>query len=148
MFVTVAAGHLGPAVLGLGAVALLTSGHAVGLLWLALILFAVLLVQIRNWFGLWSILVSGLGVFAVSWWASAPVQTAFACTGAWFLLLAAPRPVLELQQLRRHGRAGDSDADLLTRLTRVPGVIWIGAFLLATLAMLVVGGLWLLRAAA
>jgi hypothetical protein len=90
---------------------------------------------------------SGLGVFAVSWWGSATVQIGFACTAAWFLLLSAPRPVLELQQLRRHGRAGDSDADILARLTRVPGVIWIGVFLLATLACLLAGGRWLLAAA-
>ena len=59
----------------------------------------------------------------------------------WFLLLAAPRPVLELQGARRRGRARDSDADQLARLTGVPGIVWIGMFLLVTLGSPVVGAL-------
>ena len=47
----------------------------------------------------------------------------------WFLLLAAPRPVVELQQERRRGRGRASDADVLARLTRVPGLLWVGLFL-------------------
>ena len=37
----------------------------------------------------------------------------------------APRPVLELQGERRRGRARTSDADLLARLTHVPGIVWV-----------------------
>jgi hypothetical protein len=54
MILTAAAGYPGPALLGLGAAYLLRAGHPVGLLWLALVLLALLLLQIRNWFGLWS----------------------------------------------------------------------------------------------
>ena len=68
MVVTAAAGYLGPTLLGLVAVWLLGVGHAVALLWVLLVLLALLLVQIRNWFGLWSVLVSGVVVFGVSWW--------------------------------------------------------------------------------
>jgi hypothetical protein len=127
---------------------LLRAGHPVGLLWLALVLLALLLLQIRNWYGLWSVLVAAAGVFAISWWASPAVQSACAYTGTWFLLSAAPRPVLELQADRRCGRARDSDADTLARLTRLPAVVWVGAFLLVTLGAVGVGAQWMLDSAA
>jgi hypothetical protein len=147
MVVTAAAGYVGPAFLGLGAAYLLRVGHAVGLLWLVLIVLLLLVLLIRNWFGLWSVLVASVGVFAVSWWGRASVQSACAYLGTWFLLLAAPRPVLELQASRRRGAARDSDADTLARLTHVPGVVWVALFLLVTVAALAVGGGWLLDAA-
>ncbi|SOD74813.1 peptidase M50B-like protein [Jatrophihabitans sp. GAS493] len=147
MVLTAFAGYVGPALLGLGGAYLLWLGHPVGLLWLALLLLALLLIQIRNWFGLWSVLISSVGVFAVSWWGSAVVQSSFAYAGTWFLLLAAPRPVLELQALRRRGQARSSDADMLARLTRIPGIIWVLAFLASAGAALAVGGSWLLRSA-
>jgi hypothetical protein len=144
MFFTAAAGYVGPSLLGLGAAAIVVRGHAVGLLWLTLVLLALMLVQIRNWFGLWSILVAGAAVFTVSSWASATVETGFAYAVAWFLLLSAPRPVFELQQLRGRARANDSDADILARLTPIPGLVWVALFFLVTVAALILGGAWLL----
>jgi Peptidase M50B-like len=141
MVVTAIAGYLGPAVIGLGAAYLLHVGHAVAVLWCVLVLLALLLVQIRNWFGLWSVLLAALMVFAVSWWASTPWQSAFAYAGTWFLLIAAPRPVFELQSSRR--RARGSDVDTLARLTRVPAVMWIIVLLAATLGALVLGAAWI-----
>ncbi|SHF46648.1 Peptidase M50B-like [Jatrophihabitans endophyticus] len=139
MILTALAGYPGPALVGLGAAGLLRAGHAVALLWLALLLLALLLAQIRNWFGLWSVLVAGAAVFAVSWWASPAAQSTFAYTVTWFLLLAAPRPVLELARSRRAGRARDSDADVLGRLTRTPGALWVAVFLVVTVAALAAG---------
>lgn len=146
MVLTSAAGYLGPGLMGLGAAYLLKEGRAVGALWLALVLLALLLLQIRNFYGLYAVLVVGIGVFALSWWASPPVQVGVAHVGTWFLLLAAPRAVLELQAERRGGRASTSDADVLARLTHVPGIVWVGVFLLVDLGALVVGGGWLLAA--
>ena len=143
MVATGLAGYLGPALLGLGAAYLLREQHALAVLWLAVLLLGLLLLQIRNFYGLYAVLVSGLGVLAVSWWGSGAVQSLTAYTGTWFLLLAAPRPVLELQQARRGGRARDSDADTLARITRVPGIVWVLVFLGVTLVCLVVGGRWL-----
>jgi hypothetical protein len=148
MFFTAAAGYVGPGLLGLGAAALLLGGHAVGLLWLALALLALMLIQIRNWFGLWSILATGLVVFGVSWWGSAPVQTAFAYTLTWFLLLCGPRPVIELQRLRGRGQARDSDADIMARLTSVPGIVWVCILFVIAVAELILGGTWLLSSGA
>ena len=147
MVLTTGAGYVGPALMGLGAAALLRAGHAVGLLWLALVLLAALLLQIRNFFGLYAVLVVGVGVFALSWWASPPVQVFLAHVGTWFVLLAAPRAVVELQVHRRRGQARASDADVLARLTKVPGIVWVGVFLLVNVSALLLGGGWLLASA-
>lgn len=143
MVLTAFAGYVGPALLGLGGALLLRERHALAVLWLAVLLLGLLLLQIRNFFGLWIVLVAGVGVGAVTWWGSDVAQSLAAYAGTWFLLLAAPRPVLELQQLRRAGRARDSDADLLARITPLPGLVWVAALLAVTLGCLVLGGRWL-----
>jgi hypothetical protein len=144
MIATFLAGYLGPSLFGLVFAFLLSRQHAVGVLWLALVFLALLLLQIRNLYGLWSVLVVGCGVFAVSWWADPQAQSAFAYGITWFLLMAAPRPVLELQRARSRGGARKSDADMLAWLTHVPGILWVGVFLAATVGALVVGGQLLL----
>lgn len=144
MVLTCAAGYTGPALFGLGAAALLAAGHAVALLWGLVALLALLLVQIRNWYGLWSVLVSGGLVLAATWWLPPEGQAAVAALITWFLLLAAPRAVVELQAARRHRRAPDSDADQLARLTRIPGLVWVGVFLAVDVGALLLGGSWLL----
>lgn len=146
MVLMLGAGYVGPAMFGLGAAFLLGAGHAVGVLWLALALLALLIVQIRNWFGLWSVLVTGAAVLAASWWLPERGQSALAYLLTWFLLLAAPRPVVELARERRgRSRQGgrrvlDSDADQLARLTGLPGGVWVALFLSATVGALLVGG--------
>ena len=148
MILTTAAGYLGPAALGLAAAAMLANHRAVGLLWALLILLVLLLIQVRNWFGLWSVLVSAAVVLGVSWWLQPQVQSAFAYSLTWFLLLAAPRPVLELATQRRGSGATLSDADQLARLTRVPALVWVGFFLVATVGALALGARWMVVAAA
>jgi hypothetical protein len=146
MVATAFAGYPGPALVGLGAAYLLGRQHALAVLWLVVLLLALLLLQIRNFFGLYAVAVAGVAVVAVSWWGSGQLQSAAAYVGTWFLLLAASRPVVELQLQRRRGRARTSDADLLARLTRLPGVVWVRVFLAVTLGCLFVGGRWLLTA--
>ncbi len=146
MVFTAAAGYVGPGLMGLAAAYLLQAGHAVGVLWLALFLLAALLLQIRNFYGLYVVLVVGVGLFALSWWAAPSLQVVAAHIGTWFVLLAAPRAVLELHAHRRGGRAKTSDADVLARLTRVPGLVWVAVFALVNAAALFVGGGWLLAA--
>ena len=135
MIATAAAGYLGPAVLGLGAAWLTSVGHAVAVLWILLLIVVLVAVQIRNWFGLWSVLVTGSALVAVTWWATPAWQSATTYALTWFLLLGAPRPVLEL--LGRRG-AG-SDADLLARLTHLPGLVWVMVFGVLTAAAAVGG---------
>ena len=144
MVLTLLAGYTGPGLFGLGAAALLAAGHAVGLLWALLALLALLLVQIRNWYGLWSVLLTGGPLLAATWWLPPVGQALVAATATWFLLLAAPRAVVELQRVRRRRGSPDSDADQLARLTRVPAVLWVGVFLLVDVGALLLGGAWLL----
>lgn len=144
MVATAAAGYVGPALVGLGAAWLLSTGRAVAVLWALLALIALLLVQIRNWFGLWSVLVSGAVVLAASWWLAAGGRSGFAYLVTWFLLIAAPRPVLELRANRRHRRTRDSDADQLARLTHLPAALWVLLFFAVTVIALLFGVLLLL----
>lgn len=141
---SVAAGYLSPALLGLLASGLLATGHITALLWFALLLLAAMLVLIRNVYGVISVLATGAVIFAVSWFTSAVVQAAFAYALTWFMLLAAVRPVVELQRGRRHGRFGHSDADQLARITGAGPMLWVVLFFVVTLACLVIGGRWLL----
>jgi hypothetical protein len=142
MIAVLLAGYPGPALFGLAAAFVLSRGYAVALLWGLLAALVILLLQIRNLFGLWSVLVFGALVFGVTWWGSSSVQSTFAHLLTWFLLLAAPRAVLELQHSRRRGQGRSSDADQLRRLTGVPALMWVGVFGLVTLACLALGVLW------
>ena len=138
MVLMLAAGYLAPALLGLLAAYLLGAGRAVGLLWLLVLLLAGLLAWIRNGYGLLVVLVLGGGLFALTWWGSAELQSIAAYLVTWTLLLAAPRPLVEL--LGRGGRRSrTSDPAQLATLTHVPAVIWTLMLLLANCAGLVLG---------
>ena len=143
MVVTLLSGYPAPSLIGLLAAGLAGAGHAVGMLWLLVGLLAAMLLQIRNLYG--SLVVLGLGVaLALATW-SAPAQLLvwLAYALAWLLLLAGPRPVLELA-LSRHGAAVGSDAAQLARLTRLPRAVWISLWLATTLGALLGGALMML----
>lgn len=144
MVTMLAAGYLGPAAIGLAAAGVLASDHAVGLLWGLLVLLALLLLQIRNFFGLWSVLITGMAVFAVTWWLPARAQSAFAYLVTWFLLLGALRSVVDLIGGRRGRRGLVSDPDQLARITPLPAGAWVSLFVLGTLGALAGGALLLL----
>ena len=140
---TLLAGYLAPAVLGLLAAVALSFGRVLPVLWGTIVLLAALLVVIRNLFGVVSVLATAALLVTVAGWAPVAWQGPAAYLLTWFLLVAAPRPVIELQRSRWRGAAAASDADQLARLTRVPGLFWVGVFLLITIAALAVGS-WLL----
>ena len=142
MVLTLLAGYVTPSLLGLAWAAVLATGRITLLLWTSLVVLALMLVMIRNAFGVVSVVVTGAAVFAVSWYASPAVQAAFAYLAVWFLLAGGVRPVFELQRLRRRGRLPDSDADQVARLTRVPALLWVGSFLVVNVLALV-AGTWL-----
>jgi hypothetical protein len=137
MVLMLAAGYLAPALLGVLAAFLLADGRGVGLLWLLVLLLAGLVVWVRNAYGLLVLLVIGGGLFALTWWGSATAQSVAAYLVAWVLLLAAPRPLLELLGRGRGSRT--SDPAQLAQLTHVPAVIWTLVLLAANLAGLVLG---------
>lgn len=141
MVATVLAGYPAPALVGLGGALLLGQGYAAGLLWALVLTCALMLLLVRNLYGLWVVLVTGVGVATLSWTASSTVISATAYLVVWALLLAAPRSVVELHRERR-GRArrgGGSDSDQLARLTRLPAGLWTAVFWLVTVGALVVG---------
>jgi hypothetical protein len=140
------AGYLAPALVGLGAGGLLIAGFSLGLLWLLVILLALMLLQIRNFAGFGIVVVVGAVLVLVSWYAPAPVQSGVAYLVTWTLLLSSPKPVLELLRMRRHGRARQSDADQLARLTRVPAELWAVLFLVLNCIGLLLGVALLLPA--
>jgi hypothetical protein len=140
MVFTLLAGYVAPSLLGLAGAWLLGGNRITLLLWLAVALLLAMLVMIRNFFGIVSVVITGAVVFVVSWYASADAQAVFAYTGVWFLLLGGVRPVAELQTLRRRGRLPGSDADQLAGVTRVPGFFWVVLFGLVNVVALVAGG--------
>jgi len=105
-----------------------------------------MLLQIRNFYGFAVVLVVGGGLLALSWYGSAPVQTALATLLTWVLLLAAPKPVVELVRQHRHGRARHSDAGQLSRLTRLPVALWLAVFGVLNVAGLLLGAALLVPA--
>lgn len=144
MIVTLLAGYPAPGMIGLAGAWLLGLGYAAGTLWALVALCAIMLVFIRNFYGLLVVVITGLGVAALSWLASSTVLTVAAYVMVWALLLIAPRAVVDLQRSRRRQRGrSDSDADQLGRLTRTPAGLWVAIFWLITAGCLVAGG-WML----
>ncbi|MEV0035042.1 M50 family metallopeptidase [Streptomyces sp. NPDC050804] len=144
MILTAAAGYTAPPLLGLGGAWLLSAHHITLLLWLATALLIAMLVMIRNAYGALTVILTGAAFLLISWLTGPAVQSAFAYTAVWFLLLGGVRPAFELQSKRRHGGAGDSDADQLGRLTHVPPALWLFLFHAVSLCSLIGGGRWLL----
>lgn len=141
---TTAAGYTAPPLLGLGAAALLATGHLVGMLLLSLAGLAGLAIAIRNAYGMVAVLVTGAAIGLVLWRGSTLAETAFGYLLTWLLLLGGVRPVLELQRTRRRRRSGQSDADQLAALTGLPGWLWVGFFGMVAVAALAASAWWLI----
>ena len=139
MVVMLLAGYLAPAGLGVVAALLLTHGHALALMWLLLAVLAGVLIWVRNAYGLLTVLVLGAVLAAITRYAHPQAQAVVASLVAWLLLLAAPRPLVDLLRRSKAQRRG-SDPDQLARLTHVPTTLWILLLLVANLAGLILGG--------
>lgn len=143
MVATLVAGYPAPSVLGLLGALLLGQGYAAGLLWALVVACALILLLIRNLYGLWVVLATGVAVGALSWLAPPAALVWVATALVWALLLAAPRSVVEVQLQRRRGQARGSDVEQLARLTRIPAALWVGLLFVVCVAALGGGG-WLL----
>lgn len=144
MVLTALAGYPAPPLLGLAFAALLGTGRITVLLWVAIAALALMLLRVRNFYGVVSVFGTGALVFAVSWFGSDQTQGAFAYVATWLLLVAGSRPVVELQSTRRRVSDGTTDADQLAQLTRVPALVWVVFFAVVALGSLVLGGAVLL----
>jgi hypothetical protein len=136
-------GYPAPSLLGLGGALLVAADRAALMLWLALVLLAAVVIQVRNAFGMLAVLATGGLVALVAGWGGAGLQVGFAAALSWFLLFGGLRAVRELRLVPRRGRRGDSDADMLAGLTRIPAGMWTALFwLLAGIA--IVAAAWVL----
>ncbi|MDN4490385.1 M50 family metallopeptidase [Demequina sp. SYSU T00068] len=138
------AGYPAPGVLGLAAAWAIAAGHAVAVLWVLEAVLLLMLVRIRNWYGLLVMVVAIAGLGAAAWLLPDPWRVGLACGLAWLLMIGAVRAVVELGSSRRGGRGRGSDADALARLTTVPGGAWVAVFWLLTAGCAGLGGWWLL----
>lgn len=147
MILTAFAGYPAPAALGLFGAWLISTGHAVGLLWVMLLGTVCVGLLVRNWFGVWTVLVSVATLFSLVWFTPVSFQVLVANGVVFFLLLGAVRPVFEMQGERRgllrRGRKSKSDADLLGQLTWFSAGFWVGFMVLFVLGCAALGGWWI-----
>lgn len=139
MVATLAAGYPAPALAALGAAWLLSRGYAAGVLWLLVLTCAVLLLLVRNPYGLWVVLLTGAAVTLASWWLAPVVLSGLAHVLVLALLLAAPRSVLELVRERRRRGTHGSDVDQLSALTHLPWSSWATVLWVVTVLGLLAG---------
>jgi len=143
MVATLFAGYPAASVVGLLAAFVAGAGHAVAMLGLSVLLLALMLVKIRNVHGALVVLGLGAGLGLAAWWAPTQLLVWLAYGLAWLLLLAGPRPVLELAARRGRASSG-SDAAQLARLTHLPSLVWIVLWLGVTVGALVIGAMMML----
>jgi peptidase M50B-like protein len=146
LVLTFLGGYPAPAALGLVGALLVATDRAALSLWVLVGLLVATLLQVRNAFGVLSVLATGAVVGAVAWWGDPVLQAGFGAALAWFLLFGGLRSVHELQRGRRRVRGrlgGESDADALARLTGVPGGMWAAVFWLAAVTA-TIAAVWVL----
>jgi hypothetical protein len=126
-------GYLGPSAFGLGAAKLIQVGHSVAVLWLTLLLLALLLFVLRNWFAFVPVLIIGVLIYVVARYGSLGANAVLAYGVAWFLLISGVRKVLE------HGSEA-YDAGKLLEITHIWRWAWAGLWLIGSMFALAVGG--------
>ena len=142
MVATLAAGYPAGAALGLVVAWLASLGYAHGVLALLIVILALSLAQIRNWYGLWVLLVAGAVVLAVAFRLPEPAPALFATALATFFGAGSLRTCFELAAARR-GPGGSSDADQLGDITVLPAGAWLLVFTLVS-GVGLAGSLWML----
>ena len=87
-------GYVGPSAFGLLAAWLISIGHIVAVLWLALALLFLLLANVRNVFGIAIIVIAGFVIYVFARYGTVPNQTIGAYGIAWLLMLSGARVVV------------------------------------------------------
>jgi hypothetical protein len=136
-FLSTCAGYIGPSAFGLAAAKLISIGHIVAVLWLALLLLAALLITVRNFFALCVVLVTGFVLYLFARHASVAMQTVLAYVITWFLLLSGLGDVLRY-------KGPEGDATDAAKQTHLPSWLWVGVWQLGAAVALVVGAKLLL----
>jgi len=135
-FLTAFAGYPAPAVAGLGLVMATASGHQRWAVVGGVAIVTILAFAQRSWRG-WLLTITLLAAaFLLTQVSQGVLGGILLLVTAGYLLAASPRTVIELHQVRAHGRmSGEevhSDADSLARQTRIPAVFWEALFLIST----------------
>ncbi len=138
MVVTLFAGYPAASLVGLTAAFVAGAGFAVAMVLLLVVALALMLLKIRNMHGALVVLGLGAALGLAAWYVPVTFVGWLAYGLAWLLLLAGPRPVLELALTSRRTASG-SDAAQLARLTRIPRMVWIVLWLGGTVAALILG---------
>jgi len=116
-FLIALVGYIGPSAFGLLAAKLIQVGHAIAVLWLAMLLVVSMLIMIRRSFGVITVIAAGAGLYLLLAYGSVGAQVAAAYLIAWFLLLSG------IRMIGQHG-AGAMDAGKLRDLTLLPRGFW------------------------
>ena len=140
--VAASVGYIGSSAAGLIAVWLISAGRIVAVLWLGLLLFAFMLLMVRNFFGGIVILTCGALLYLVLRYTTAGVQVAVAYGVTWFLLLAGTR--VAFAAVSRPESV--ADARILAGMTFLWRSAWCFLWLAGAIAALVVGAVVLTRA--
>jgi hypothetical protein len=137
-FIATLAGYAGPSLFGIvGAIVLARGAEPDAVLWVSIVMLALILVQMRNLFGVFAVVVAGFALVMVVRNASPGVREVFAYTLVWFLLLGG---VIGAVFRNRKSVGWSADAGGLREMTRLPKGFWGMLWWLATLAALVYGG--------
>lgn len=138
MVVTLFCGYPAASMVGLAAAVTAGVGYATATLFLLVVALALMLLKIRNIHGALVVVTIGTVLGLVVWYGPDEYLGWLVHGLAWLLLLAGPRPVLELA-LHSLRVGSQSDAAQLARLTRVPPMGWVILWLGATLGALALG---------
>jgi Peptidase M50B-like len=131
--VTAFVGYLGPSAFGLGGAKLITLGHSIAVLWLALIFLLLLLLHLAPpSFGFVSVPVAIVLLYLLIRHASAGLQVVVAYAMTWVLLLSGVRVAFQ------HG-ANAGDADTLRGITHLPRQLWALLWVAGTLGAVFIG---------
>lgn len=125
---TALAGYLSPSVVGVVVAFLIAGGLSVEALAGALVVLFLVLLYIRNFFGVLVVAVCGLAVAMLIWRAPPQTQILAGYAISAFLVVGAMRDSCALWIMRRRG-SRNSDADVLARNTHVPAALWNLAFI-------------------
>jgi hypothetical protein len=138
------AGYLGPSIFGLAGAWMLVHDFAPrAVLLLSLFLMALLLIMVRNLFGLVVVPLTGLVIWAVAMRANEQVQLVFAYVWVWFLLMGGVRQIPEMFAGWQQGT--EADTAHLAKKTGLSSAFFVALFWLGSMAALVYGGVLLLR---
>jgi len=138
MIATALAGYTAPPLIGVAMMLLVVAGRQTWAWWGVFVVLAAMILVIRNWFGLLVLAACAGGVWLLQTRLDDLVWARLAGYAvSWFLVAGGLRATLELWR----GRAGghrSGDADVLARLTALPGVVWNAVFVAAAVLALYV----------